>query len=225
MWIRHIADTFHETGHIADIADERRRPSTSVTPPAQTMAHALAGDLVVGGLSRVSVWLVRLGIYPERIEPGKPQQNGRQERFHRTLKAETATPPRSSLSAQQRAFDQFRIRYNEERPHQALGMVVPDELHVASSRLFVEDPPDPQYPPTWEERRASPSGYVMWRGRQMFLSAALGRELIGFKPLPLDRFEAYFGPILLGLIDESGVVTRLIRPSKRGRRPSAMSPV
>ncbi|TGM95971.1 transposase, partial [Leptospira mayottensis] len=73
----------------------------------------------IGGLSKLSVWWLKLGIRPERIQPGKPQQNGRHERMHRTLKQETALPARSSLKEQQEAFDRFRSEYNLERPHEA----------------------------------------------------------------------------------------------------------
>src|SRR5207302_4664291 len=78
-------------------------------------------SLSAGGLSRLSVWWVKLGIIPERIQPGKPEQNGRHERMHATLKAETARPPAASLAAQQLRFDRFRAEFNQERPHEALG--------------------------------------------------------------------------------------------------------
>jgi transposase InsO family protein len=177
----------------------------------------------LGGLSRLSIWWIKLGIVPERIQPGKPQQNGRQERFHRTLKRESATPPRSSLRAQQRAFDLFRRRYNDERPHQALGGVVPDELHVPSTRLFVADPPDPRYPPTWETRRVSRSGTVPWDRGPLLLSAVLAGELVGVKPVDHNRFEFYFGPILLGYYHSARADHRIVRP--RRRRPATISSV
>ncbi len=75
----------------------------------------------IAGLSRLSVWLVKLGIQLERIDPGRPEQNGRHERMHRTLKAEATRPARRSAPAQQKTFDRFRREFNEERPHEALG--------------------------------------------------------------------------------------------------------
>jgi putative transposase len=81
--------------------------------------------LAPGGLSRLAVWWIRLGIRPERIFPGRPDQNGRHERMHSTLKAEVCRPPCSSFHAQQRAFDAFRSEYNQVRPHEALGGHVP----------------------------------------------------------------------------------------------------
>jgi transposase InsO family protein len=88
------------------------------------------------GLSELSTWWLKLGIRHERIEPGKPQQNGRHERMHRTLKLETAMPPSSSIRAQQRAFDRFRLEYNEQRPHEALGQRFPAEFYQRSHRVL-----------------------------------------------------------------------------------------
>ena len=79
----------------------------------------------LGSLSPLAVWWVKLGILPERIDPGHPEQNGRLERLHRTLKAETATPPRANHRQQRQAFDRFRRRYNTQRPHEALGQRPP----------------------------------------------------------------------------------------------------
>jgi hypothetical protein len=199
-----LTSAFREFGLPARIRSDNGPPFASVAP---------------GGLTKLSVWWIKLGIRPERIEPGKPQQNGRQERFHRTLKTETALPTRASLKAQQRAFDRFRQRYNEERPHQALGMAVPDELHVPSSALFVEEPPDPIYPPTWETRRANSGGHVGWKHDQIYVGPALRGELVGFRPVDAIRYELYFGPVLLGLLDPSRGKLRLIRARKpRPRR-------
>jgi transposase InsO family protein len=75
----------------------------------------------VGGVSRLAVWWTKLGIVPERIQAGHPEQNGRHERMHRTLKQETAQPTATNRRARQRAFDRFREEYNEQRPHEALG--------------------------------------------------------------------------------------------------------
>jgi len=88
------------------------------------------------GLSRLNAWWIKLGIYPERIEPGKPEQNGRHERMHRTLKEETASPPAGDTKLQQKRFDQFVWDYNELRPHQALNMLTPSSLYERSDRRF-----------------------------------------------------------------------------------------
>jgi putative transposase len=175
----------------------------------------------VGGLTKLSVWWIKLGIRHERIEPGKPQQNGRLERFHRTLKRETASPPRASMRAQQRAFDVFRGRYNEERPHQALGGAVPDELHVPSSRRLLSDPPDPTYAPNWEMRRVTRGGTVSWDRGPIAVGKVLAGEVVGVKPIDHDKVEFYFGPVMLGYYDPARFERRLIRPRpKRKKRRS-----
>jgi putative transposase len=90
----------------------------------------------LGGLSKLSVWWLRLGIKVERIQPGKPQQNGRHERFHRTLQQHTAAPPAGTLAAQQRRFEQFRREYNQHRPHEALGQDTPAQHYEPSHREY-----------------------------------------------------------------------------------------
>ena len=98
------------------------------------------------GLSKLSVWWIKLGIIPERIEPGKPQQNGRHERMHLTLKQCTATPPKATLRAQQRAFRAFQLDYNHRRPHEALGQRTPGELYRPSPRPYPRRIPEISYP-------------------------------------------------------------------------------
>ena len=107
----------------------------------------------LGGLSSLSVWWVRLGIRLERIEPGQPQQNGRHERMHRTLKEATAQPPQSSLRAQQKCFNRFRDEYNNERPHEALNQEPPASVYEPAPRQYPERLPGPcGYPDEWEKR-------------------------------------------------------------------------
>jgi transposase InsO family protein len=101
-------------------------------PPFSTLAP--------GGLSRLAVWRIRLGIRPERSVPGRPDQNGRHERMHSTLKAETARPPRSRWRAQQRSFQAFRQEYNHERPHEALAYATPASQYQSSLRLYPDNP-------------------------------------------------------------------------------------
>jgi len=103
-------------------------------------------------LSRLSAWWVRLGVLPELIEPGRPQQNGRHERMHRTLKAEATRPPAHGLRSPQQAFDRFRREYNEERPHEALGMRTPGSLYRPGPRPFPERLPALEYPGHFEKR-------------------------------------------------------------------------
>lgn len=157
--------------------------------------------LAPGGLSRLAVWWIRLGIRPERIEPGRPDQNGRHERMHSTLKADACRPPRSSFSAQQRAFDAFRTEYNDVRPHEALGQEVPASIYRPSLRPLPKRLPELEYPSHFRVVRAYPNGVVSFRGSQWYVSAAVEGELIGLEEVDDDRWKVQFGPIPLGILD------------------------
>jgi putative transposase len=166
-----------------------------------------------GGLSSLSVWWVRLGIQLERIEPGCPQQNGRHERMHRTLKEATAKPPKTDLRAQQRAFDQFRQEYNHERPHEALEQRPPASLYSPSPRAYPERLPEPRgYPDEWQKRVVRKGGQIKWKGRDISLGGALWGQQIGLQPIGEARWALYFENLELGIFDE-----RLGRVEKPGK--------
>lgn len=156
----------------------------------------------VSGLSRLSAWWWKLGIQHERIEPGKPQQNGRHERMHLTLKQETAMPPRSSNRAQQRAFDHFRKEYNHDRPHQALGGNVPADYYEPSPRRLPVPPWGKPfaYPAHFETAKVSKLGYLQWNGRSAFLSSALQHETLGLDWRDQHGWDVYFGTLHLGVL-------------------------
>jgi transposase InsO family protein len=154
-----------------------------------------------GGLSRLAVWWIRLGIVPERIEPGKPQQNGRHERMHRTLKQYTAQPAARTVRAQQKAFDEFRKEYNEQRPHQGLGMATPASLYAASGREYPRRLPELKYPAGWIQRRVTASGEVKHQGRRFFLSEVLEGQIVGLEEIDDEYYRLWFGPAELGLLD------------------------
>ena len=137
----------------------------------------------VHGLSRLAVWWIKLGIVPERIEPGHPEQNGRHERMHRTLKQETAQPPRATRRAQQRAFDGFRREHNEQRPHQGLKLKTPAECYRRSLREYPSRLEEPKYPGEWEVRRVS-KGEIRWRVKRVYVGNSLNGERVGLEPLP-----------------------------------------
>jgi putative transposase len=158
-------------------------------------------SLAAAGLSRLSIWWIKLGITPVRIEPGKPQQNGRHERMHRTLKAETARPPAASLKAQQRRFDRFRAEFNHERPHEALGQAVPASFYQPSARAYPTRLEDPAYPADYELRRVRSNGEIKWQGELIFIAGPLIGEVIGLHENDNGDAEAYFGPMHLGTID------------------------
>ena len=154
-----------------------------------------------GGLSRLSMWWLRLGIRQERIKPGCPQQNGRHERMHRTLKQETASPPRANLRQQQDAFRRFEEEYNHQRPHEALQNRRPAEVYRASVREYPARLPDLQYPAGAELRWVSQQGSVKWKCRRTFLSEVLAREAVGLIEVDEELFEVYYGPLMLGWLD------------------------
>jgi len=170
--------------------------------------------LAPGGLSRLAVWWIRLGIRPERILPGRPDQNGRHERMHSTLKAEVCNPARSSFPAQQRAFDRFRQEYNDVRPHEALGQRTPSSLYRPSLRPYPKQLPELDYPAHFDTVRAYPNGVVSFRTIQWYVSACLDSELIGLEQVDDDRWKVHFGPVVLGIMD-------LRRARERGSRQFA----
>src|SRR5438046_2352204 len=116
-------------------------------------------------LSKLSAWWVRLGILPELIEPGKPAQNGRHERMHRTLKAETTRPAAGGLAAQQRRFNIFREEFNHERPHEALDQETPATCYAPSPRPMPDRLPPLEYPDRFEVRYVSANGGIRWHCR------------------------------------------------------------
>jgi putative transposase len=157
--------------------------------------------LTLASLSTLAVWWLRLGIRPERIAPGRPDQNGRHERMHRTLKAETTRPPRTTFAAQQRCFDSFRREYNQDRPHEALGQRPPADLYHSSARPYPRRLPEPEYPPHFLVERAYDSGAIRLDNVTWYLSNCLRQELVGLEPLPEDCWRVHFGPLALGILD------------------------
>ena len=135
---------------------------------------------------------------PQRIAPGKPQQNGRHERLHLTLKQDTATPPARSLAEQMARFAQFRSDYNHDRPHEALGQVPPGRVYQPSLRPFDGILRAPDYPDEAKVRRVRRCGAVKWRGDEIFISQSLISEPIGLFPIADDAWLVKYGPVVLG---------------------------
>jgi transposase InsO family protein len=153
-------------------------------------------------LSSLSAWWVRLGVMPALIEPGKPQQNGRHERMHRTLKAETTRPPAGNLQAQQRKFNRFQSEYNTERPHEALDMQTPLALYSPSPREMPNRLAPLEYPDRFEVRYVSGNGGVRWNGRWLCVSIVCVGEYVGFEEIDDGLWIVYFGPVKLGRFNE-----------------------
>jgi transposase InsO family protein len=143
-------------------------------------------------LSQLSVWFIRLGIYPELIEPGEPQQNGVHERMHRTLKQEATIPPAASLGAQQRKFDQFRQEFNQERPHEALGMRRPAELYRSSKRSLPKRIEPYEYPSHYLVRRVSRAGTIRVFKQQVFVSNTLHEDRVGLEEVDDGVYDLFF---------------------------------
>jgi len=150
------------------------------------------------GLSRLSVWWLRLGIRLERIALGHPEQNGSHEQFHSVLKADTARPPAANARAQQRRFTRFCAEYNDDRPHEALGDGTPASCYQPSPRSLPTQIPPVEYPGHWEVRRVSTIGQVSWRHQALFLSGALAGEDVAFEEVDEGLWTVYFATLPLG---------------------------
>jgi putative transposase len=175
----------------------------------------------LAGLSRLAIWWIRLGIVPERIAPGRPDQNGSHEQFHAVLKADTARPPAATLRAQQQRFDRFRREYNEERPHEALGDQPPASRYTASPRAFPSRLPALEYPGHMEVRRVSDSGCIGWRNAQPFLSETLAGQWVGLEEVDDGLWTLYFATIALARFDERQGCFHPMATCKMGRSPTA----
>src|SRR6201993_3360321 len=131
-------------------------------------------------LSRLSVWWLRLGISIERIKPGHPQQNGRHERMHLTLKKEATRPAGANILQQQGKFDAFTEEFNRERPHEALKMKCPAEVYSPSSRPY-QGIPEPHYPFHDRTLLVTSCGRVCLYNKKINLSVSLAGQAVGVK--------------------------------------------
>ena len=159
----------------------------------------------LGRLSTLAVWWIRLGIVPERIVPGHPEQNGSHEQFHAVLKADTTRPPAATAAAQQRRFRRFCREYNHERPHEALDQTVPAAHYQPSSRPLPRRLPPLEYPGHAEIRRVDQNGYVSWHRPvrpPLYVSAALAGEPVAFEEVDDGIWTVTFATVVLGRFDE-----------------------
>lgn len=165
-----------------------------------------------GGLSQLSVKVIKAGVVPERIAPGKPQQNGRLERLHLTLLQDTAKPPAATLRAQLKRLRRFQRTYNDERPHQALGNEPPAQHYAASPRRFDGILREPSYDADAAVRRVRHNGEIRWQGHTIYISAALIGEPVGLIENHDGGWTVAYGPIVLGIIAHGG--DRLGKPKQ-----------
>lgn len=177
---------FREFGLPAVIHTDNGAPFASVAP---------------GGLSRLSMWWVKLGILPERSRPASPQENGRHERMHLTLKQATAQPPQATRRAQEQAFQQFQRIYNEERPHEALHYRTPASCYRASSRPYPRRVPELAYDEDIQVRRISQQGSLKWKGERTFVSEVFAHEHLGLRAVDERWCEVLYGPLSVGWFD------------------------
>ncbi|MGH9592100.1 MAG: IS481 family transposase [Bryobacteraceae bacterium] len=154
-----------------------------------------------GGLSRVSMEWVKLGIRPERSRPASPQDNGRHERMHSTLKQATLAPPERNPRRQQAAFDRFRQEYNHERPHESLGDQAPASHYTSSPRPMPRRVPELEYGDDVVVRRVSQQGSLKMNSERTFISEIFAREWVGLKALDERYWEVFYGPVTLGFLD------------------------
>lgn len=165
-----------------------------------------------GGLSRLSAWWVQLGIRPERIEKGKPNQNGRHERMHRSLKDGAINPARYSISSQQNAFDQYIFEYNHIRSHEALNDQMPADVYQPSCRQMPGKLPDIEYDSDYKIRRVRHSGEIKWQGQLIYLSQVLIKQPIGFKQISETRWGIYYSFYLLGYWNQQKQKLEPVKP-------------
>lgn len=162
----------------------------------------------IHGLSQLNVWWMRLGIQHQRIQPACPQQNGAHERMHKTLKAGAIRPPRSTLAAQQRAFNVFRAEYNDERPHETLDGKPPAAFYRPSPRPYPEQLPPLEYPGHFLVKRVTNAGTFRLNYHLVFIANALKQHYIGLEEVDDGLWSIYFNRVLLARLDERDYILR-----------------
>jgi len=176
------------------------------------------GSVGIGGLSALAIWWIKLGIVPERIAPGRPDQNGRHERMHLTLN-ETENPPGYDLPRQQRRFNEFRQCFNQERPHEALGQKTPASIYRPSERRYTGKETEPEYGPEIVTRRVQTRGEFYWKSEPIFLSETLRGQTIGLEQMDGDQWKICFGKLELATMD--GRTMKIVHkegPKRRRRK-------
>jgi transposase InsO family protein len=172
-----------------------------------------------GGLTRLAVGWLKLGIRLERTDPASPQQNGRHERMHGTLKGETCDPPAATPAEQQDRFDRFRAEFNEVRPHEALGQATPASRFTPTSpRPYPARLDEPAYDADHAVRRVRSNGEIKWGGDLIFLSEALVGEPVGVAETEDGHWIVHFADHPLGIIDRRTRKLRPFAPARPGRR-------
>jgi hypothetical protein len=168
----------------------------------------------IGRLSRLSVKLIKAGVIPEWIEPGNPQENGRHERMHLTLKNEGVFPE-LTLEEQRTKFSIFEQYYNWERPHEALLQNTPGSIYLPSQRIWTGKLKSPEYSAEYQKRKVHSCGKISWRGNLIYVGRVLSNEYVGLKENADGDSTVYFGPKILGTVTRD---CELIVPRRETRR-------
>lgn len=155
----------------------------------------------IAGLSRLSIWWIQLGIIPERIKKGCPQENGRHERMHRTLKYETLDTKANNMKEQQHRFDFFKEDFNNDRPHEALDQNVPKDYYQRSNRPYVEKPKKPDYDYDFDVRQVRNNGEIRFKGQLYFLTNLLDDQPVGLKQIDDDNWDIYYSFFPIGTLN------------------------
>ena len=173
------------------------------------------------GLSRFTIWMMKLGIVHERIDAGHPEQNGRHERVHRTMVDELDLPA-STMRTQQTMFDQWRRVFNDERPHEALDFDLPVSIYTASSRGYPQRLPEAEYPGSVHTRRVDVRGVIYWKTHKIFLSEVLCGETVGLEQFDDHSYRVWYMQRYLGVFNAKRLT---FTPAKRaGCSEAAISP-
>ncbi len=155
-------------------------------------------------MTMLSVWLMDLGITPVYSDPASPSQNGRHERMHRDLKREATRPPGNSYRSQQHLFNVFRERYNTIRPHEALGMKTPSEVHRVSERQYPRTIREWEYGPEMAMKMVTVNGAIRWKKQGfVMISSALGGRYIGMEEVETGLWALWYRHVPLGYFDEA----------------------
>jgi len=163
----------------------------------------------IAGLSKLSIWWLKLGIMPERIKPGHPEQNGRHERMHRTLKEATALPPKETMRSQQLAMHKFMKEYNNERPHEALGNLKPANIYNASRNEYPNKLPEVEYDTNMIVKKVKHNGEIKIKSNCYYVGTVLTGESVGLKDMD-GELHLYFSKLKIGIVDQKKLIIRRI---------------
>ncbi len=173
------------------------------------------GSVGAGRLTTLSVNLIKAGVTPEWIRPGHPEENGRHERFHLTLKQDVANPPKATIALQNQAIDKFKYIYNYKRPHEALGMKTPGSVYNNSKRVWDGKLRSPEYDSNVKVRKICSNGCIWINQKDHYITQSLEGEYVGLKENEEGDEEVYYGSIYLGKISKK----EFEKPKLKTRRP------